>query len=251
MFVEAVRFPYTTNHDISTRNLEKLQILNTYIQEVSSTTTFIAGGAVRDTVYGLNWKDIDVFVDYNHTEQCPEDYCLNLAYDLSNALGGTEPSLSQAAEAYQHNKDTDLWVIYDFTWNQSKVQVIGRPDVTTPEEFVQGFDYELVKTWINSDGTIGMAPEFVEAIEYRKPSYVLKKEAHPQSVLIDAMFFPTGEVVEKIGHERATSFLDRLPENVSTKLRQVANGDFKPKPKPPVSDMSIIRRFQHRNKRMG
>lgn len=157
----------------------------------------IAGGAVRDSVFGYYPNDIDIFVGLGGFDEDEKDDILLLygdavmkklakAFELMADDGDVTKLFAQTGEAYKARGITDMF-LYGSQWVQvwpgdpnddffggqgTKFQFIGR-DTAHPEELMRQFDYELTKCYIEPKPQLQgdlktfqrvFKPEFMEAV---------------------------------------------------------------------------------------
>ena len=118
------------------------------IADKAGTRAVIAGGAVRDTLLGLPYRDLDFFVlDSNDDD--------TVVY-MTELYREKKPEFVRAARPIAQGYTNSLFTGYEFTALQlplgeiplvlRPVQFIGRNE-TTAEELVSAFDYDLVRCW--------------------------------------------------------------------------------------------------------
>lgn len=193
----------TTNMDTSLFNLGVLLSLGDAIAAVAKheryATTMrapiIAGGAIRDTLFGLRPNDWDVFFDVSHIEDSDarEDFTLMYLADLLEEARkdeGMRQDLAFASiealngnyaphEEVTHFGDREF-IVYQTSWQWANdmpevpmiIQAIGRKDTrlskADPVDFLDDFDYAAVKALYDPTG-LGFVfhPEFEEFLDKR------------------------------------------------------------------------------------
>lgn len=174
-------------------------------------SVLIAGGAVRDAFFGTPVRDVDVFVDFSTIpEDAREDFMASFSAAAIKAIAGEELIAESAeynsaginrfeghpdfkgGEGLTHTYELawkDNFIIYDslyieltpmedpdalLTDSLFNLQFIGRdkPDVRDPNEFIEDFDYPLVKCYVHPEtGDLHYSSEFMEC-----PSQIMAKD---------------------------------------------------------------------------
>lgn len=152
---------FSTNVDTTISNDRILSEEYALVKELSTKvgcTAVIAGGSVRDTLLGLPFRDIDIFI----LGTGPEDDD-NVVY-FTELYREKRPRLDKAASAIGGGYDYKVhFPGYEFTsanldqgvgFNElmefRPVQFIGRQE-ETPEDLVDSFDYDLVRCWYDGE----------------------------------------------------------------------------------------------------
>lgn len=146
---------------------EQFDILSE-IADKAGTRAVIAGGAVRDTLLGLPYRDLDFFIlDSNDDD--------TLVY-MTELYREKKPEFDRAARPIAQGYANSLFTGYEFTALQRNplgevppglrpIQFIGRNE-TTAEELVSAFDYDLVRCWY--DGQYHIDNSFEMALKAKR-----------------------------------------------------------------------------------
>lgn len=148
----------------STVAIENLKTVGRLASEIANNLHLpppvIAGGAVRDAVFGLIRKDDDIFIDLtgvNVDEH--DDVCLRFADALrmtsedmaAYPIGDVLKDLQFGGDGNEYNdadNPTGFIAGYEGFTDYGQFNVLGRTE--TPEETVDSFDYSLVKCWYDT-----------------------------------------------------------------------------------------------------
>lgn len=148
---------YSINKDTSLSILASLEPVIGGIKELKTEFndlpyTIIAGGAIRDLVFGVYANDIDVFLDTTEYSKEEEDDILCL---MSNSLGSM-PSYKREVPDYT-GQDSTPFTVYETSLTEEfafmPVQFVGRQDGDLrydPLNFVESkFDWSLTKSYFD------------------------------------------------------------------------------------------------------
>lgn len=160
---------YTRDAHQTDLNLERLKEVYDTISEVSKSeygfTPVIAGGSVRDTLLGVPYADIDVFF-VNDPKEDLSDFLVYVSelFRKKDAIDIEVPATPIGAKRYYWGEGTkDAFTGYELYSRRLKVvQFMAYGRDTTPEELIEGFDYDLVKCWY--DGDFHVSEEFDRAV---------------------------------------------------------------------------------------
>lgn len=131
----------------------------------------IAGGSIRDTVFGLPPRDYDVFLDVHElSEDEKDDHVLLFGtYVLEQLFPFNPPSVRQL-DGYTRDTPQALekdFVVYENVTGLPKIQFIGRTQ--TKDELLSSFDWPLTKAMYNPEtGDFIFDDAFINCMNTRK-----------------------------------------------------------------------------------
>lgn len=165
----------------------------------------IAGGSIRDTVFGLDYKDIDVFFDVSSVAEDERDDAVLLyasyvldALKKQDGWGGLKLARVQALskkamEGYENaNWQTTPFYVYETAPSEAAfdidflevdedvfevepIQFIGHVDPRLsedPKAFVDSFDYNMVKAFFDTNTMEYIfSTAFLEGLESKRIEY--------------------------------------------------------------------------------
>lgn len=132
---------------------------------------FIAGGAIRDTVLGLPWKDIDIFVP-TPDDWDKDDFGVFLTETYRHLNESTPPFARKSREEYNHGSDREIFSVVT-SYGILDILVV---DAGTREAIIETFDHDLCKIFLTASG-VSYSEEFVAALKKGRVQPKNAKEA--------------------------------------------------------------------------
>jgi hypothetical protein len=142
---------YSVNPAKTEKNLAQLaerQKEIAYANSKTGLTGFIAGGAIRDTVLGVFYNDIDVFIP-----SCSNDDDITYYTEMMRDCSPDTYERAFTRNGDQKYEGQSRFAVWSYTrfglrngMDYLNVQAIGRQEGTV-EDIVNGFDYGLVKAY--------------------------------------------------------------------------------------------------------
>lgn len=170
---------YSLDSSRTKEQLNKLNLVRNKLKNVyGNGELVVAGGAVRDTVLGLPYRDIDLFI----TDTVKEPFTSiedTLTYD------SVEASETLSEFGYYTTDfggrgnygDSEFQVVSHSTNSFARlnecptIQVIVRKELRDgPEGLLKSFDWSLTEAYINDDGVF-VSEDFVRAVESKRVEF--------------------------------------------------------------------------------
>lgn len=103
----------------------------------------IAGGSIRDMIFGVNPKDYDIFVDVSNIDaDAADDLALLISYEIVKEFGVNDDAIPMRVEGYE-KEGREPFPVYEILGEDDVLQVIARTE--KPLDLLNDFDYTLVK----------------------------------------------------------------------------------------------------------
>jgi hypothetical protein len=129
------------------------------------TDAFVAGGAIRDMLLGLHPRDVDIFLPIS-TDDDKDDEAVYFSELFRKEAEGIGLNYTHAekvgGEGYRDSPFTAYTLDLEERWRAISNQVIAHEG--TPEEIVNGFDYDLVRAFYRK-GRFYVVDTFPEIIK--------------------------------------------------------------------------------------
>ena len=168
----------TTKRDVSENYRNEVRYVRRVMDDLSSffktDQIYIAGGYLRDLILDKKPHDIDVFLP--HPESLDDDFIESLLYGHGR-LKSVKRIKPQVDSTY--NSLYGGLAVYDALYVEEKafsqkevytvpVQLIFCKEIDVFQYINMYFCCNLSKIWMNSDGYIAAAPEFIKAVKDRE-----------------------------------------------------------------------------------
>lgn len=155
-----------------TSTYEKMKLL------FKETPVVIAGGAIRDTILGLEYRDIDVFVPEIVKEPF-NDIEDSMTYDLldvESLFPDYNPPVVQGVDFSLYPEKG--FIVFNLNPHLGRfdklpptIQVIVREDYEgTPESLIKTFDWTLVEAYMDESG-VYISQDFIDALKRKRVTF--------------------------------------------------------------------------------
>jgi hypothetical protein len=170
---------YTLDSSRTKEQFNKLNLVRNKLKNVyGNGELVVAGGAVRDTVLGLPYRDIDLFI--NDTVKEPftsiEDTLTYDSVEASETLSEFGYYITNFGVGGNYG-DSEFQVVSHSTDSFARlnecptIQVITRKELRDgPEGLLKSFDWSLTEAYINDDGVF-VSEDFVRAVESKRVEF--------------------------------------------------------------------------------